>query len=1433
MKPKDPGTFIDLGASITRLILVASGQGVAASVVGESAGLFKSAKNLLGEPAARAISAERIADEMAARLLHVHPGISEADWHVAAKKVASLIDRLPERDRLAAEYDPKALERKILSERGGKQQRDDLFDPSARQAFDLILEVVCQHIVRHFTDQEALDSLLNKVAEVQTGIQKLLDRPARASITRDVVNNHIDVLRDLAPEVLEDRESEMAALREFVSGSDDVWYAIEADMVSGKTAVMASFASNPPDRVHVVSYFVRRIGGDGNNNGNFAFVVGAQLASILGHEYTENVSEARRPTEFRTLLRQAATACRSEAVPRTLVLVIDGLDEDSYFEKPDAPDAKSILSLLPRSLPEGVKVITASRPNPRLPEDVECDAKRVAVPLKPSPIAEKYINIKDIEKYFKTSVAVDIVAFLAACGDALTVKDLTRLINMFRCQEFLSYDVSEYVDRSPGRILTSVDVGSGDREVMAYRLGHDVVMQAVIRTLDPDSFGESGEPEDLSRVAMIREEVLAPYRSAIREWVKECASRGWGSSAPSYVLSGACFDLMLTGQRDGCCSATTVLDPGRYDEVRRRSGRRSHVLRMIERECLKILDVNRGGLPELVAASVLDAVECRRRIGKMSVYVPGLFKAHMLCRRAAAEDVLEMVAEVDDPKGRLAALREVMISAMESGYCYTYTSAAVAIFESLRGYRSLRDDVLHFLVDMLVSLVGASSDIQGGDGDGVELNGWIEDVLVAVGVDGVLSRSLSSSNDVAVEGEDAHATVSLLDLAEGVAKQIEVPEDRAVALLGVVGAFARAGYIEKAGQVAGNAMTVAVRIGESWHLARVLSGVADVFARTGRIGEVLAVVGQIGDPWQCVQVLLNVAFALTRTGCDERALQVAEDAVSLAEQMEKSWNLAWVLSEVADLQGWTGDTDKAKQIAERVVTLAELVEVPRGCVRLLLKAAAVLEKAGDTDRARQVVEKAVSATDLVETPWERVVALLETAAVLEKAGDTDGARQVVDKAVSTLGQIEAPREYAMFSPEVVRLLVREGDTGRARQVAEMAVRAAEQIDSHQDRARGLSGVTNALARAGRTGQALAVAEQIEEPWERARVLSDTADTLGRAGDTGRARQVAEMAVRTAEQIETPRDHAQVLSEMAGALVRAGMTAKTFAVAERIGEPQERAVVLLRAAGALAGAGQADEALAVAERIGEPWCRGLVLSVAAGALARAGDTGRAQQVAQEAVSAAEQIKDSLVRALVLPRAADVLVLAGDKDRAQQVAEKVVSAAEQIGQSSARDQALSEAADTLARVGDTERARDILAVIDEPSSRRRLQSAIMKALVGKGSSDEAVDVLRSALAETAGFGYRRDAAGSCSTLAATCLEAADLVDADSRTHEQWLGLARSALARSWLYGASVWDRFDVLLRVAPDLAMRLVKERLLADPESGPTPEDPGGEAASSR
>lgn len=513
MKPKDSDTFIDIGVSITRLLLIASGQGTAASLIGEGAGLLRN----LRSGGQRAVSAEKIAADVAARLPRESWDISEADWHAAATHVAPLIDRLSEKDRLAAGYDWTAL-RPVLLDLGGEERRRKLADESARRAFDWVLDVACQHITDCFTKEEALASILRGINETESGVRQLLDRPAGASKTQDVVNDHIKVLRDLAPDRLEDRESEMADLKAFVHSSDDVWYAMEADMVSGKTAVMVSFALNSPDDVHMVSFFIRRIGGDGNDRGSFAFVMSAQLAKILGHEYTEPVRDPAQHTEFRQLLRRAATACRSEATPRPLVLFIDGIDEDSYFENPDRVDAKSVLSLLPPHLPEGVKIITASRPNPHLPEDVLCDANRRIVSLKPSPIAKKSINRKDIAEFFKSDVAVDIGAFLAACGGVLTVQDLSRLLTTHRHQRTRTWDVREYVDRSPGRILTPIDVGFGGQEVLAYRLGHDVVTRAVILELDPNSFGEGMNPKTS----------VGGRRSARRRWLPTVRPSGSG-----------------------------------------------------------------------------------------------------------------------------------------------------------------------------------------------------------------------------------------------------------------------------------------------------------------------------------------------------------------------------------------------------------------------------------------------------------------------------------------------------------------------------------------------------------------------------------------------------------------------------------------------------------------------------------------------------------------------------------------------------------------------------------------------------------------------------------------------------------------------------------------------------------------------------------------
>ena len=1016
MAAMDRDTFVPLGTSIVKLLLLASGQGALATAVGEGAGLLAKFRRTLEIGGNRAVFAEKIADDTAKQLLREHQGISEADWHVAARLTATLIDRLSKEERLAAGYNWEELRRTLL-DLGGTDLRSDLADESARQAFDWVLEVACQRIADCFTEKEALASILESVEEVCSGIQRLAERPAGASQTRAVVADHMEVVRDLAPDPLEEREREIAELTAFVHGAPDVWYAMEAGMISGKTALMSSFVLNPPSDVHIVSFFIRRMGGDGNDWRSFSFVAGAQLAEILGDEYTEWASEpASQNTEFRQLLRRAATACQSDRNPRPLVLVIDGVDEDSYYERPDDAAAKSILSLLPRHLPEGVKLVTASRPNPRTPEDIVCNASRVIASLKPSSIAQEKINQKDIETFFKADLAVDIGAFLAACGGSLTIDELRQLIARRRHLENVpSRDVKACVDHSPGRMLMRVNVGFGDREIPSYTLGHDAVLRAVLRELAPDFFGEHDGVDESAWWAQIRDEVLSPYREVVLKWVVNRAGEGWGRVTPNYMLGDACFDIMLSHD------VLFVLNVGRYREVQRRFGQRSRVLRMVDLECSKVLDANHGELPECLMTSLLEIVELRCALVEVSIYCPGLFGLYVSCFDIAPDVMLDMVLSIDEPSGRLDALGELMKAAIESGRGCIFLPYLHVVLESLDSCRHLRDKIMCLLVDIFVSLGCVVSGSEADGCESIDLEGWINEILIS-------------------------------------------------------------------------------------------------------------------------------------------------------SRMEE--DLVWLRSFV--------------------------------------------------------------------------------------------------KGVNDLSKGAYVLEVFLFAKEI-----------------------AERIEDSRLRAWVLPGVAGVLARAGLVDEALAVAERIKDPWERARVMTELADALVRVGEADRARRVAENAMSVAERIEAPWERARVVTELAEALVQAGAI---------------------------------DEAL-----------------------------------------------------------------------------KMVS------------------------------------VMNDPTSRSRALSPVIMALVRQGSSDAAVEAISAELGWVRGVAERRDAAGCYATLAEACADVSDLVDSESTIRGQWLGLARSALACSWLYGESVWDQFGILMRVAPELAIQLVDERVLAEPEGGTPPElepdlgaeGPGGHTGSYR
>jgi|GEM_PF-1044170 len=1358
MAAMDRDTFIPLGTSIVKLLLIASGQGALATAVGEGAGLLAKFRRTLEIGGIRAVFAERIADDAAKQLLREHQGISEADWHVAARQAASLIDQLSEKERLAAGYNWEELRRTLL-DLGGTDLRSGLADESTRQAFDWVLEVACQRIADCFTEKEALASIFDSVEEVRAAIQRLADRPAGASQTRAVVADHLEVVRDLAPDPLEDREREIAELTAFVHGGPDAWYAMEAGMISGKTALMSSFTLNPPSDVHIVSFFIRRMGGDGNDWRSFSFVAGAQLAEILGDEYTERVSEpASQNTEFRQLLRRAATACQSDKNPRPLVLVIDGVDEDSYYEDPDAPGAKSILSLLPRHLPEGVKLVTASRSNPRMPEDTVCNASRVVVSLKPSPIAQEKINQKDIETFFKSDLAVDIGAFLAACGGSLTVDELRQLIARRRHVDNVpSRDVKACVDHSPGRMLMRVNVGFGDREIPSYTLGHDAVLRAVLREISPDLFGEDNSVEDEAWWAKTREIVLKPYIEEVCAWVSSCINNGWSHQTPLYLLSNQCVDVVCQHLNE-CIEG--IIDKGRYVEIARRYGTKSRVLRSIDEDCSKLLNSTSLPISEPLLAKLCEVSEERRKVAAASAFIPGTIGVRASLGIMTARTMVLEILAIDDSRKKLMATIECLKFAPTAKWLSKFSEYLSTVISTCRFDFYSRDEATLRIISVLVEFCISSNRLKGGSG----------------------GECIFSRQSYEIASSVAEEFVDNLD--------------------------------EQCGQYAvGDAM-----------LCRISN--------------------EVHDSTVALLVALKLASSIHQVSVRLEALTKFGGVLMCA-------NLA----------------SMAREVANSIAELVTSIEGPSDRAVAMARASAVLADAGLNSRAREVGTSIAELVTSIEGPSDCAVAMARASAVLADAGLTDLAQELADvsDAFVKIMHIHIMRSDVLVV--VVTALVDAGLIIRAREVS-------EQIGDAQLRAQALAKVASAFADRGLIDEAQVIACEVESVLEQADAAQVDVETLFGVTTVLTSAGLAERAQKILELSDFSSICSDFQVDAVVALLDVGLVDSAYSLCKMIGESRLRARALAKVAGALANVGLTDRAREAADaaedagwQIDARLWRAEALAEVAATLANSGlvswalrlskriEEGRSQSYALYAVvdgllndgnicDAKElvgQIDNSRLRALGQVKIAAALASGGFVEQARVMfdcAEESVSRDDGFGW---RQWVLVDVAKELFRAGVIERGSIMVERIYDPSLHLIAQLSKAEVLMRLSEYDEAIKVIECEMFKVESSLGREDVVSCLGAVARFCCDSMKVCGGSTLHHDRWCRLVQSVLVRAWLYGASVWDSFDVLVRVAPELAVRLVDERILADPEQGTAPESdpdlgpegPGGDTGSYR
>ena len=1053
--------FIRVGLAVVQLVLRASGQDGAASTVGDAAGLWDQIRDLGKHRGNQVRAARGIAEDIAAKLSGdpEYRDVSDNQWEAASAEVTDLLSDLSEPDRLAAEYSWEALRDALLAD-GGSARRSGLGDEAACRAFDRLLEISCRQVANCFSNQEALKAVLGHFKQVRTVLGELENRPIDGQPVTAVLAEHREKVRALAPSELKEREKELADLTTFVHQGTEPWLAYEAPMRSGKTALMATFAVRPPAGVRVVSYFARKTEA-GHDRNDFVFVVLAQLAQIVGDRYVRAPRPEEQTTVLSEALRLAAAVCKVDN--DTLVLLIDGLDEDAYFERPDAPGAASILSVLPRRFPRGVRVVTASRPNPPVPADVvsEDRGKARKDDLEPSPHAKASIGAKQLREFFGGRLGLPVGAFLAACDDALTSTDLYMLLSRYGTSATLDEIVS-FVSSAPGRLLQPIRVGRGEG-VTAYRLGHDIVLHEVLRRLEPERFGEWPDPEDERWWAEFREQALGSYRDVIVRWAEERVEQhGWSSMTPSYLL-GAGY-LSVVRRRAGLVGVLEVLaERTRSDEVVRRRDVGYSIIHAIDETVDAFLNSDEWGLIEGDFEAVLLVSEERERLARGSAYIPGLICLGVKYFRMSPEVLLERLLSIDDVKDRIEAIHEVLESDLSADHFKAYEGCVLGALDFIEERSSDLRNKARQLRARALTHVGQFRDAEDAAGL-IEDSWWRAEALAGV------ARASARAGDV-------DSAVRVARLAEESARLIEVPR-RAEALAGVVRALAGAGGPNSAAHVSGivesrwwrveiltgvaltlselkvaeNAERVARLVENSSSRIDALFIVARFLARVGNVVAARRIVRQLeGSVWMMqhpkerVEILRRVAVVLI----DVEDVENAED---VAWRLETPWRRAEALVAVARAFARIGSAVDAERVVDRIKITAWQLQDPKQQASVLIEAAWVLAQIGKNDAAVHVAELAKGIARLVNEDGFRLhaAALFTLIRGLGQFGDNDNAIDLIKEMDKS---VKDPRWRAGAVANMCDVLIGANNVHAAMDVIQAEIWRAQRLADRHDGAK--------------------------------------------------------------------------------------------------------------------------------------------------------------------------------------------------------------------------------------------------------------------------------------------------------------------------------------------------------------------------------------------
>jgi len=873
-------------------------------------------------------------------------------------------------------------------------------------------------------------------------------------------------LVDLAPTTLLDREAELDELVQFCAADEPyAWW--QAGPWAGKTALMSWFALNPPAGVDIVSFFVTgRFAGQSDSDA-FIEAMLEQLAAICLEPQPAAMGGSARRSHMLRLLQAAAS--RSGAARRRLLVLVDGLDEDSYAGAGDV--RSSVAALLPRRLPPHVRVLVASRPAPGVPDDVPGDHPLRVVaptPLRPSThargvqLAAKF----ELTRWLSgTEFQLDVLGLITASGGGLSVRDIEELTERPR------FEVERLLSGQFGRTISarsvSVDAGSVDAargtEQPAYGLSHET-----LRVLAEEQFGGG----------------LADYRARIDRWARGYHSRQWPPETPLYLLRG--YPRMLAAAGDAVRLTSLVCDRSRHDRMLDITGGDALAMAEIRSATSAVLDH-----PELDLLSMVKLAAAREDLAERNARVPAELPAIWMTV-GFPERATALAHGIADIRARARAVTLMVPAAASRGDDWMERCATAA--------EQVATTIPHpgWRADALAQLAEAIA--RAGDHDRALR------VAEQISQPSTRAAALRRLVPVIAAAGNRDQTRAIVTTAERVLAQVRDPAERAEARARLATAAAAAGLGGQARELLGRARQTARDVGRKEQRAQVLCRLAEAAVASGDLGLAEQLSLQIDDPGWRGQALASVVRAHAAAGDRERAARTVDQIADSGWAQEAASALVEGLA-------------NAGSITE-ALHLAREIRDPSWRAQAVL--ATLRASIADNDEVATTLALAKEAEQLsldIPDDHSRAEATADLAVML---GAADLPAQQLDHAVHLAHSIPNAAWRLRALAGLAKRLADIGNLAEALQLARQAEHRARTTSGSMWRAQASTALVAALAGVGRARDALdlaAVAEQLTAElsdlgW-RSKILADLVTAVTDAGDSTWALEIATAAENAA------------------------------------------------------------------------------------------------------------------------------------------------------------------------------------------------------------------------------------------------------------------------------------------------------------------------------